>query len=90
VSRPPNGAGPASSSSLDDRVRRLYEFCCRAPGRPDGTCRQLRPESAAHWEVYYLGKLVESGQLMASYQRPADRGGPGAGLSATVLHSVRP
>jgi predicted ArsR family transcriptional regulator len=34
--------------------------------------------------VYHLDKLVESGLLAASYQRPAGRSGPGAGRPAKL------
>ena len=34
--------------------------------------------------VYHLDKLVEAGLLTASYQRPAGRGGPGAGRPAKL------
>ena len=73
----------ASLSSLDDPVRRrLYELVARE-AEPVG-----RDEAAAAagigraLAVYHLDKLVESGLLTASYQRPAGRSGPGAGRPA--------
>jgi predicted ArsR family transcriptional regulator len=74
-----------SLSSLDDPVRRrLYEVVARQAG-PVG-----RDEAAAAagigraLAVYHLDKLVESGLLSASYQRPAGRSGPGAGRPAKL------
>src|SRR3984957_3477538 len=75
----------ASVSSLDDPVRRrLYEVV-RERAEPVG-----RDEAAAAagvgraLAVYHLDKLVESGLLTASYQRPPGRRGPGAGRPAKV------
>ena len=85
MSLPPGGPDLASLSSLDDPVRRrLYEFVTRQPG-PVG-----RDEAAAAagigraLAVYHLDKLVESGLLTASYQRPPGRSGPGAGRPAKL------
>ncbi len=75
----------ASLSSLDDPVRRrLYEVVARQ-AEPVG-----RDEAAAAagigraLAVYHLDKLVESGLLTATYQRPAGRSGPGAGRPAKL------
>jgi predicted ArsR family transcriptional regulator len=85
VTRPPDDADLTALSSLDDPVRgRLHEFVSGA-GRPVG-----RDEAAAAagigraLAVYHLDKLVEAGLLSASYQRPAGRGGPGAGRPAKL------
>jgi predicted ArsR family transcriptional regulator len=85
VSLPPGGPDLASLSTLDDPVRRrLYEVVTRQPG-PVG-----RDEAAAAagvgraLAVYHLDKLVESGLLAATYQRPAGRSGPGAGRPAKL------
>ena len=77
---------PVSSlSSLDDPVRRrLYEVV-RERTEPVG-----RDEAAAAagvgraLAVYHLDKLVESGLLTATYQRPPGRSGPGAGRPAKL------
>lgn len=75
----------ASLSSLDDPVRgRLYRYVAGS-ARPVG-----RDEAAAATgigralAVYHLDKLVEAGLLTATYQRPAGRGGPGAGRPAKL------
>jgi predicted ArsR family transcriptional regulator len=85
VSLPPGGPDLASLSTLDDPVRRrLYEVVTRQTG-PVG-----RDEAAAAagvgraLAVYHLDKLVESGLLAATYQRPAGRSGPGAGRPAKL------
>jgi predicted ArsR family transcriptional regulator len=78
-------AGIAVLGRLDDPVRhRLYRIVA-ARGEPVG-----RDEAAAAAGIgrplaaYHLDKLVEMGLLTASYQRPAGRGGPGAGRPAKV------
>jgi predicted ArsR family transcriptional regulator len=80
-----NGSGLAVLSSLEDPVRRsLYEFVSRSV-QPVG-----RDEAAAAVGIgrplaaYHLDKLAALGLLTASYQRPAGRGGPGAGRPAKV------
>ncbi len=85
MSLAPGGPDLASLSSLDDPVRRrLYEVVTRQAG-PVG-----RDEAASAagigraLAVYHLDKLVESGLLTASYQRPAGRSGPGAGRPAKL------
>jgi len=75
----------ASVSSLDDPVRRrLYEEVSR---RSEPVCRDEAAAAAGIGRalaVYHLDKLVESGLLMATYQRPAGRSGPGAGRPAKL------
>src|SRR5512135_2811106 len=85
MSLPPGGPDLTSLSTLDDPVRRrLYEIVTRQTG-PVG-----RDEAAAAagvggaLAVYHLDKLVESGLLAATYQRPAGRSGPGAGRPAKL------
>jgi predicted ArsR family transcriptional regulator len=85
MSAPPGGPDLASLSSLDDPVRRrLYEIVTRqaAPvGRDEAASAAGIGRALA---VYHLDKLVEAGLLTASYQRPAGRGGPGAGRPAKL------
>lgn len=78
-------AGIAVLGRLDDPVRhRLYRFVA-GRGQPVG-----RDEAAAAAGIgrplaaYHLDKLVDMGLLTATYQRPAGRGGPGAGRPAKV------
>lgn len=80
-----SGAGLAALSGLDDPVRyRLYEVVC-ARTEPVG-----RDEAAAAAGIgralaaYHLDKLVALGLLIASYQRPSGRAGPGAGRPAKL------
>ena len=77
--------GLAALGSLDDPVRgRLYDIVS-SRAEPVG-----RDEAAAAAGVgrplaaYHLDRLVELGLLTASYQRPAGRGGPGAGRPAKM------
>jgi predicted ArsR family transcriptional regulator len=74
-----------SLSTLDDPVRRrLYEVVAGQ----DGPVGRDEAASAAGvgraLAVYHLDKLVESGLLTASYQRPPGRSGPGAGRPAKL------
>jgi predicted ArsR family transcriptional regulator len=82
-----SSGGPdlASLSTLDDPVRRcLYEVVTRQ----DGPVGRDEAASAAGigraLAVYHLDKLVQSGLLTASYQRPPGRSGPGAGRPAKL------
>ena len=85
MSLPPGGPDLASLSSLDDPVRRrLYELVTRHTepvGRDEAAAAAGIGRALA---VYHLDKLVESGLLTASYQRPAGRSGPGAGRPAKL------
>jgi predicted ArsR family transcriptional regulator len=70
----------AAVASLGDGVRRrLYEFVA-GEGRPVG-----RDEAASATDIkrplaaYHLDRLVDQGLLQARYERPAGKGGPGAG-----------
>jgi predicted ArsR family transcriptional regulator len=85
MSLPPGGPDLASLSTLDDPVRRrLYEIVTRHAG-PVGRDEAASAAGVGRaLAVYHLDKLVESGLLMASYQRPAGRTGPGAGRPAKL------
>jgi predicted ArsR family transcriptional regulator len=80
-----SNSGLAAVSSLDDPVRgRLYDVVSASPaamGRDEAAAAAGigRPLAA-----YHLDKLVELGLLTATYQRPADRTGPGAGRPAKL------
>jgi predicted ArsR family transcriptional regulator len=85
VSLSQNEADLASVSCLGDPVRdRLYAFVSSRgePVRRDEAAAAVGIGRAL--AVYHLDKLVESGLLTASYQRPTGRGGPGAGRPAKV------
>ncbi len=85
MSLPPGGPDLASLSTLDDPVRRrLYEGVTRQDdpvGRDEAAAAAGVGRALA---VYHLDKLVESGLLTASYQRPPGRSGPGAGRPAKL------
>jgi predicted ArsR family transcriptional regulator len=80
-----SSSGLAAVSSLDDPVRaRLYDVVSAssaAMGRDEAAAAAGigRPLAA-----YHLDKLVALGLLTATYQRPADRTGPGAGRPAKL------
>ena len=72
-------------SHLDDPLRRqLYEYVTES----DGPVSREQAASAASigrtLAAYHLDKLAEAGLLTVSYQRPAGRGGPGAGRPAKL------
>lgn len=75
----------AALATLDDPVRRrLYDFVAahtEGVGRDDAAAAVGIGRPLA---VYHLDRLVESGLLTASYQRPTGRGGPGAGRPAKI------
>jgi predicted ArsR family transcriptional regulator len=73
----------ATVSCLSDPVRRqLYDLVSDSPepvGRDEAAAAAGIGRAIA---VYHLDKLVESGLLAATYRRPPDRTGPGAGRPA--------
>ena len=69
--------------SLEDPTRRtLYQYVAaqQEPVTRDQTSSALGIERST--VVYHLDRLVEEGLLIASFARPAGRGGPGAGRPA--------
>jgi predicted ArsR family transcriptional regulator len=85
VSLPPGGPDLASLSSLDDPLRRrLYEVVTSRTGPVSRDEAASETGIGRALAVYHLDKLVESGLLTASYQRPPGRRGPGAGRPAKV------
>jgi predicted ArsR family transcriptional regulator len=78
-------AAVAALNSLDDAMRRqLYEFVAErdAPvSRDDAAAAAGIGRTLA---AYHLDKLADAGLLDVSYQRPAGRGGPGAGRPAKL------
>jgi predicted ArsR family transcriptional regulator len=85
VSLPPGGPDLGSLSSLDDPLRRrLYEVVTSQPGPVSRDEAASAAGIGRALAVYHLDKLVESGLLTASYQRPPGRSGPGAGRPAKM------
>jgi len=85
VSLSPGGPDLASLSSLDDPLRRrLYEVVAGRTGPVSRDEAASATGIGRALAVYHLDKLVESGLLTASYQRPPGRSGPGAGRPAKV------
>jgi predicted ArsR family transcriptional regulator len=85
VSLSPGGPDLASLSSLDDPLRRrLYEVVTSHPGPVSRDEAASEAGIGRALAVYHLDKLVESGLLTASYQRPPGRSGPGAGRPAKL------
>jgi predicted ArsR family transcriptional regulator len=85
MSQPPGGPDLASLSTLDDPVRRrLYEIVTRQAGPVSRDEAASAAGIGRALAVYHLDKLVESGLLAASYQRPPGRSGPGAGRPAKL------
>jgi predicted ArsR family transcriptional regulator len=85
MSLSPGGQDLASLSSLDDPLRRrLYEVVTSQPGLVSRDEAASAAGIGRALAVYHLDKLVESGLLTASYQRPPGRSGPGAGRPAKL------
>jgi len=85
MSLSPGGPDLASLSSLDDPLRRrLYEVVTSQPGPVSRDEAASAAGIGRALAVYHLDKLVESGLLTASYQRPPGRTGPGAGRPAKM------
>jgi predicted ArsR family transcriptional regulator len=86
----PAGQGFAAIAGLDDPVRRtLYDYVC-GQARPVG--REEAAEAAGIGRplaAYHLDRLADLGLLTVDYQRPAGRGGPGAGRPAKVYARSR-
>ncbi len=78
-------AALAALSTLDDPVRRqLYEYVTarEAPASRDDAATAVGIGRTL--AAYHLDKLAEADLLAVSYQRPAGRGGPGAGRPAKL------
>ena len=89
LSDPDRVTALAGLASLDEPVRRrLYGYVSDA-GRPVS-----RDEAAGAAGIsrtlaaYHLDKLAEAGLLATTYQRPAGRGGPGAGRPAKLYRQA--
>ena len=85
MSLSPGGPDLASLSSLDDPLRRrLYEVVTSQSGPVSRDEAASAAGIGRALAVYHLDKLVESGLLTASHQRPPGRSGPGAGRPAKM------
>ncbi|MFV9633076.1 helix-turn-helix transcriptional regulator [Mycobacterium neumannii] len=85
VSQFADPASLAALTSLDDPIRRrLYEFVVE---RDEPVSREAAAAAVGIGRTlaaYHLDKLADGGLLAVSYQRPAGRGGPGAGRPAKL------
>src|ERR1700740_1122355 len=85
MSLSPGGPDLASLSSLDDPARRrLYEVVTRQPGPVSRDEAASAAGIGRALAVSRVDRLLESGWLTASYQRPPGRSGPGAGRPAKL------
>ena len=90
MSLSPGGPDLASLSSLDDPLRRrLYEVVTSRSGPVSRDEAASEAGIGRALAVYHLDKLVESGLLTASYQRPPGRRGPGARPAKVYARSDR-
>jgi predicted ArsR family transcriptional regulator len=83
--RHPDATDVARLSSLDDELRsRLYGYVRsqREPVSRDQAAEAVGISRSL--AAYHLDKLTDAGLLAVDYQRPAGRGGPGAGRPAKV------
>jgi predicted ArsR family transcriptional regulator len=74
-----------SLSSLDDPLRRrLYEYVVEAIEPVSRDDAATATDVGRTLAAYHLDKLADAGLLATHYQRPAGRGGPGAGRPAKL------
>lgn len=72
-------------SHLDDPLRRkLYEYVTENDGPVSREQAAAAASIGRTLAAYHLDKLADAGLLAVSYQRPAGRGGPGAGRPAKL------
>lgn len=85
ITRPGDLAALSGLSHLDDPLRRkLYEYVAEADGPVSREQAAADASIGRTLAAYHLDKLAEAGLLTISYQRPAGRGGPGAGRPAKL------
>src|SRR3954454_17415401 len=85
ITRPAGLAALNGLSHLDDTLRRqLYEYVIESDGPVSREPAAAAASIGRALAVYHLDKLAEAGLLTVSYQRPAGRGGPGAGRPAKL------
>jgi predicted ArsR family transcriptional regulator len=85
IDRPGDLAALTGLSTLDDPLRRqLYQYVTESDGP---VSREQAADAASIGRTlaaYHLDKLADAGLLAVTYQRPAGRGGPGAGRPAKL------
>lgn len=75
----------ARLSSLDDPLRRrLYEYVAEHDAPVSREQAATATGAGRTLAAYHLDKLADAGLLATTYQRPAGRGGPGAGRPAKL------
>ncbi len=85
INRPGDLAALNGLSHLDDPLRRqLYEYVIESDGPVSREQAAAAASIGRTLAAYHLDKLAEAGLLTVSYQRPAGRGGPGAGRPAKL------
>ena len=85
ITRPADLAALNGLSHLDDPLRRqLYEYVIESDGPVSREQAAAAASIGRTLAAYHLDKLAEAGLLTVSYQRPAGRGGPGAGRPAKL------
>ena len=85
INRPGDLAALNGLSHLDDPLRRqLYEYVTESDGPVSREQAAAAASIGRTLAAYHLDKLAEAGLLTVSYQRPAGRGGPGAGRPAKL------
>src|SRR6478735_9265198 len=83
--RPADLAALNGLSHLEDPVRRqLYQYVIESDGPVSREQAGAAASIGRTLAAYHLDKLAEAGLLTVSYQRPAGRGGPGAGRPAKL------
>jgi predicted ArsR family transcriptional regulator len=88
--RPADVAALNGLSHLDDSLRRqLYEFVVDSDGPVSREQAAAAASIGRTLAAYHLDKLADAGLLSVSYQRPAGRGGPGAGRPAKIYTRAR-
>ncbi|MBC2642025.1 MULTISPECIES: metalloregulator ArsR/SmtB family transcription factor [unclassified Rhodococcus (in: high G+C Gram-positive bacteria)] len=75
----------AALSNLDDPLRRrLYEYVSESEAPVSREQAAAAVDVGRTLAAYHLDKLADAELLTVSYQRPAGRGGPGAGRPAKL------
>ena len=90
MNRPGDLAALNGLSHLDDPLRRqLYEYVTECDGPVSREQAAAAASIGRTLAAYHLDKLADAGLLTISYQRPAGRGGPGAGRPAKLYTRPR-